>query len=76
MEKEIRKIYQKGQGIKVQPAYSGISLFNTLLLSNWYDLSDVEMEKLLKTSISLHDLFWFSIGRSDPRSYDSMQISQ
>ncbi|XOD66632.1 MAG: hypothetical protein ACMUEL_00850 [Flavobacteriales bacterium Tduv] len=27
MEKEIRKIYQKGQGIKSQPAYSGISLF-------------------------------------------------
>ncbi|XOD67168.1 MAG: hypothetical protein ACMUEL_04045 [Flavobacteriales bacterium Tduv] len=28
MEKEIRKIYQKGQGIKVQSDYSGISLYN------------------------------------------------
>ncbi|XOD67720.1 MAG: hypothetical protein ACMUEL_07320 [Flavobacteriales bacterium Tduv] len=27
-EKEIRKIYQKGKGIKGQSAYSGISLFN------------------------------------------------
>ncbi|XOD67620.1 MAG: hypothetical protein ACMUEL_06750 [Flavobacteriales bacterium Tduv] len=42
MEKEIRKIYQKGQGIKVQPAYSGISLFKMMLLSHWCDLSDVK----------------------------------
>ncbi|XOD67832.1 MAG: hypothetical protein ACMUEL_08025 [Flavobacteriales bacterium Tduv] len=33
MQKEIRKIYQKGQGIKGQPAYSGISLFKMILLS-------------------------------------------
>ncbi|XOD67665.1 MAG: hypothetical protein ACMUEL_07005 [Flavobacteriales bacterium Tduv] len=34
MEKDIRKIYQKDQGIKNQPAYSGISLFKMMLLSH------------------------------------------
>ncbi|XOD67104.1 MAG: hypothetical protein ACMUEL_03620 [Flavobacteriales bacterium Tduv] len=48
MEKEIRKIYQKGQGIKDQPAYSEISLFKMKLLSNWYDLSDVGTKELVK----------------------------
>ncbi|XOD67272.1 MAG: hypothetical protein ACMUEL_04705 [Flavobacteriales bacterium Tduv] len=36
MEKEIRKIYQKGQGIKDQSAYSGILLFKIILLSHCY----------------------------------------
>ncbi|XOD67630.1 MAG: hypothetical protein ACMUEL_06815 [Flavobacteriales bacterium Tduv] len=31
-----KKIYQKGQGMKVQPSYSGISLFKMMLLSHWY----------------------------------------
>ncbi|XOD67644.1 MAG: hypothetical protein ACMUEL_06885 [Flavobacteriales bacterium Tduv] len=51
MKKEIRKIYQKGQGIKNQPAYSGISLFKMILLILWYDLSDVGRKKLVKDSI-------------------------
>ncbi|XOD67510.1 MAG: hypothetical protein ACMUEL_06100 [Flavobacteriales bacterium Tduv] len=48
MDKEIRKMYQKGQGIKDQPAYSGISLFTMMLLSYWYNLSDIEIEDLVK----------------------------
>ncbi|XOD67639.1 MAG: hypothetical protein ACMUEL_06860 [Flavobacteriales bacterium Tduv] len=48
MEKEIRKIYQKGQEIKDQLGYSGISLFKMILLSDWYDLSDVGTEELVK----------------------------
>ncbi|XOD67916.1 MAG: transposase [Flavobacteriales bacterium Tduv] len=52
MDKEIRKIYQKGQRIKGQPAYSGISFFNMMLLSNWYDLSDVGTEKLVKETLN------------------------
>ncbi|XOD66534.1 MAG: hypothetical protein ACMUEL_00270 [Flavobacteriales bacterium Tduv] len=48
MKKEIRKTAQKGQGIKGQPAYSGISLFKMMLLSHCYDLSDVGTEKLVK----------------------------
>ncbi|XOD67236.1 MAG: hypothetical protein ACMUEL_04490 [Flavobacteriales bacterium Tduv] len=38
MENDIRKIYQKGQEINGKPAYSGISLFKMMLLSNWSDL--------------------------------------
>ncbi|XOD67264.1 MAG: hypothetical protein ACMUEL_04635 [Flavobacteriales bacterium Tduv] len=34
MEKEIRKIYQKRQGIKSQPTYNVISLFKIMLLSH------------------------------------------
>ncbi|XOD66620.1 MAG: hypothetical protein ACMUEL_00785 [Flavobacteriales bacterium Tduv] len=34
--KEIRKIYKKGQGLKGQFSYTGISLFTVLLLSNRY----------------------------------------
>ncbi|XOD67331.1 MAG: transposase [Flavobacteriales bacterium Tduv] len=52
MEKEIRKIYQKGQGIKGQPAYSGISLFKMMLLSHLYNLSKVKTEELVKESLS------------------------
>ncbi|XOD67020.1 MAG: hypothetical protein ACMUEL_03140 [Flavobacteriales bacterium Tduv] len=48
MGKETRKIYQKVQKIKGKPAYSGKSLFKRMLLSHWYDLSDVGTEKLVK----------------------------
>ncbi|XOD68168.1 MAG: transposase [Flavobacteriales bacterium Tduv] len=48
----MRKIYQKGQGIKFQPAYSGISLFKMMILSDWYDLSEVVTEELVKKSLS------------------------
>ncbi|XOD67061.1 MAG: transposase [Flavobacteriales bacterium Tduv] len=51
MEKDIRKIYQKGQRINGQLAYSGISLFKMLFLSHCYVLSDVGTEKLVKESI-------------------------
>ncbi|XOD67705.1 MAG: hypothetical protein ACMUEL_07230 [Flavobacteriales bacterium Tduv] len=39
IEKEIRKMYQKGQGIKGQTAYSDLLLFNILILNNWYNLT-------------------------------------
>ncbi|XOD67482.1 MAG: hypothetical protein ACMUEL_05930 [Flavobacteriales bacterium Tduv] len=54
----------------------GISLFKMMILGHWYDFSDVGMEELVKRPLELHALFWFSIGRSNSRSYDSMQISQ
>ncbi|XOD67426.1 MAG: transposase [Flavobacteriales bacterium Tduv] len=52
MEKEIRKIYKKDQGIKGQFAYTGISLFKIRILSHWYDHSDVGTEELVKESLS------------------------
>ncbi|XOD67677.1 MAG: hypothetical protein ACMUEL_07075 [Flavobacteriales bacterium Tduv] len=45
-----------------------------MLLSHWYDFSDVGTEKLVK-KLELHAILWFSIGISDPKSYDSIQIS-
>ncbi|XOD67470.1 MAG: transposase [Flavobacteriales bacterium Tduv] len=50
--KEIRKIYQKGQGIKGEPAYSGISLFKMMFLIHLYDLSYVGTEELVKEFLS------------------------
>ncbi|XOD68123.1 MAG: transposase [Flavobacteriales bacterium Tduv] len=50
--KRNKKIYQKGQGIKCQPAYSGISLFTMMLLSHCYDLSDIGTEELVKEFLS------------------------
>ncbi|XOD67371.1 MAG: transposase [Flavobacteriales bacterium Tduv] len=52
MEKEIRKIYQKDQGIKVNLLTVVILLFKMMLLSHWYDFSDVGTEELVKESLS------------------------
>ncbi|XOD68294.1 MAG: transposase [Flavobacteriales bacterium Tduv] len=38
--------------MKGQPAYTGISLFKMMLLSCWYDVSDVETEELVKETLS------------------------
>ncbi|XOD68256.1 MAG: transposase [Flavobacteriales bacterium Tduv] len=38
--------------MKSQQAYSGISLFTMMLLSHWYDLSNVGTEELVKKAIS------------------------
>ncbi|XOD67685.1 MAG: transposase [Flavobacteriales bacterium Tduv] len=76
IEKEIRKIYQKGQGIKGQPAYSGISLFKMTLLTHWYDLSDVGTEELVKESFSCMRFCDLRLKDQIPRSYYSMHISQ
>ncbi|XOD67198.1 MAG: transposase [Flavobacteriales bacterium Tduv] len=76
MEKEIRKIYQKGQGIKGQPAYSGISLFKMILLIHWYDLSDVGTEKLVKEYLIFMHFCSFRLEDQIPDHTISMQISQ
>ncbi|XOD67820.1 MAG: transposase [Flavobacteriales bacterium Tduv] len=68
--KEIRKIYQKGQGIKNQPAYTGISLFTMMLLSQKYDLSDIETEELMKDSLSFMRFCSFRLEDQIPDLYD------
>ncbi|XOD67846.1 MAG: transposase [Flavobacteriales bacterium Tduv] len=67
MEQEIRKIYQKGYGIKGQPAYSGISLFKVMLLSHWYDLSDIGTGELMKES--LRSMLFCGFQLENKRSY-------
>ncbi|XOD67162.1 MAG: transposase [Flavobacteriales bacterium Tduv] len=76
MEKEIRKIYQKKQAIKGKPAYSEISLFKMMLLSNWYDLSNVETKKLVKESLSCMRFCVFRLEDQNPNPYNSVQSSQ
>ncbi|XOD67991.1 MAG: hypothetical protein ACMUEL_08955 [Flavobacteriales bacterium Tduv] len=44
-----------------------------MLLSYWYDLSEVGTEELVK-KLELHKILWFLIGISESRLYDSMQI--
>ncbi|XOD66499.1 MAG: transposase [Flavobacteriales bacterium Tduv] len=51
MEKEIRKIYQKGQRIKVNLLTVEYPYLRIILLSHWYDLSDLGTEKLMKESL-------------------------
>lgn len=40
IEKEIDKIYKKGQSVDGRPSYPGILLFKMMLLQQWYNLSD------------------------------------
>ncbi|XOD67244.1 MAG: hypothetical protein ACMUEL_04535 [Flavobacteriales bacterium Tduv] len=47
-----------------------------MLLNHWYDFTDVVNGRIGKRFYKLHTFLWFSIGRLDPISYDSMKISQ
>ena len=40
IEKEINKVYKKGQSVDGRPSYSGLILFKMLLLETLYNLSD------------------------------------
>jgi IS5 family transposase len=44
IEKEINKIYKKGQSVDGRPSYPGILLFKMMLLQQWYRLSDPGVE--------------------------------
>ncbi|XOD67153.1 MAG: transposase [Flavobacteriales bacterium Tduv] len=57
--KRNKKNISKRPGIKGQPAYSGISLFKMMLLSHWYDLSDIGTEELVNESLSCMRFFGF-----------------
>ncbi len=52
IEKEINKIYKKGQSVDGRPAYSGLLLFKMQLLQYWYQLSDVGVEDFVNDSLS------------------------
>ncbi|XOD68189.1 MAG: transposase [Flavobacteriales bacterium Tduv] len=62
----MKKIYQKGQGIKCQPAYSGISLFKMKFLSQWYDLSDIGTEELVKKFLNYIRFYGFRLEDQIP----------
>jgi IS5 family transposase len=49
---ELKKVYTKGLKERGAKAYSPLLLFKMLLISNWYDLSDVQTEVMVNDSIS------------------------
>jgi transposase, IS5 family len=51
IEKEINKVYKKGQSVDGRPSYSGLILFKMLLLETWYNLSDPGVEDLVNDSL-------------------------
>jgi len=51
LEKEIDKIYKKGQSVDGRPSYRGIVLFKMMLLQYWYDLSDPAVEDMVNDSL-------------------------
>jgi IS5 family transposase len=51
IEKELDKVYKKGQSVDGRPSYRGIVLFKMLLLETWYELSDPGVEDLVNDSL-------------------------
>ncbi|XOD68215.1 MAG: transposase [Flavobacteriales bacterium Tduv] len=47
--------------MKGQPAYRSILLFKIMLLSHWYDLSDVGTEELVKEDLNCMRFFGFRL---------------
>ncbi len=53
IEKELLKVYKKGQSVDGRPSYSGLLLFKMLLVQQWYNVSDVELENMVNDSLSV-----------------------
>ncbi len=51
LEKEINKVYKKGQSVDGRPSYNGLILFKMMLLETWYNLSDPGVEDLVNDSL-------------------------
>lgn len=52
IEKEIDKIYKKGNSVDGRPSYPGILLFKMMLLQQWYNLSDPGVEDMVNENLS------------------------
>lgn len=50
-EKEINKVYKKGQSVDGRPSYPGLLLFKMQLLQTWYKLSDPGVEDFVNDSL-------------------------
>jgi IS5 family transposase len=51
IEKEINKVYKKGQSVDGRPSYPGLLLFKMQLLQTWYSLSDPGVEDFVNDSL-------------------------
>jgi transposase, IS5 family len=52
IEKEIDKVYKKGQSVDGRPSYRGIVLFKMMLLETWFNQSDPAIEDMVNDSLS------------------------
>jgi IS5 family transposase len=52
IEKELKKVYKKGQKERGTKAYNPLLLFKMQLISIWYNLSDVHTEAMVNDSLS------------------------
>jgi transposase, IS5 family len=51
-EKELNKVYKRGQSVDGRPSYSGLVLFKMTLLQTWYNLSDPEVEDMVNENLA------------------------
>ena len=61
IEKEINKVYKKGQDVTGRPSYPGIVLFKMMLLQIWYNLSDPGVEEMVNENLSANAFCGLSI---------------
>jgi transposase, IS5 family len=52
IEKEIDKVYKKGQSVDGRPSYCGIILFKMMLMETWFNQSDPAVEDMVNDSLS------------------------
>jgi transposase, IS5 family len=51
-EKELVKVYKRGQSVDGRPSYSGLVLFKMSLLQTWYNLSDPAVEDMVNENLA------------------------
>jgi IS5 family transposase len=66
LEKELKKVYKRGQKERGTKAYSPLLLFKMQLISVWYNLSDVQTEAMVNDSLSAMRFCDLSIEDSVP----------
>jgi len=66
IEKEINKVYKKGEDVVGRKAYSGLLLFKMSLLQTWYNLSDPAVEEMVNDSLSASKFCGLSVEDDVP----------
>jgi IS5 family transposase len=66
LEREIDKVYKRGQSVDGRPAYRGIVLFKMLLIGIWYDMSDENCEEFVKDSLCAIRFLEIELNQSIP----------
>ena len=66
IEKELKKVYKRGEKERGCKAYNPLLLFKMQLVSEWYDLSDVQTETMVNDSLSVMNFCGLSIEDDVP----------